>query len=60
MSFSTIIQYLPLVVAPVVLALFSFISAYVFKFGLPRTGINQDYVLFVIFVVLACIFGGAV
>lgn len=58
MRLQIVLHYLPLVVAPFVLFLFSLVSAYVFKFGLPKTGINFDYILFTSFVVIACLLGG--
>ena len=60
MSWQTVLHYLPLVVAPVVLALFSLVSAYVFKFGLRGTGISFDYILFALYVIVALILGGAI
>lgn len=58
MTLQTVLHYLPFVVAPFVLFLFSLVSAYVLKFGLPKTGINFDYILFTFFVVIACLLGG--
>ena len=55
-----IIERIPVVVAPVVLMIFSLVSAYVFRFGLPRTGINFDYVLFALATVIALVAGGAI
>lgn len=55
-----VIKYSPMVVAPIVLMLFSMVSAYVFKFGKSRTGINQDYLLFAFYVIVACYIGGAI
>lgn len=60
MNLQLILNYLPVVIAPVVLIIFSLISAYVFKFGLKHTGINTDYILFSIFVVIALVLGGAI
>lgn len=60
MNWQAVLHYLPLIVAPVVLALFSLVSAYVFKFGLRRTGISFDYILFAIYVVIALVLGGAI
>lgn len=55
-----IFDYLPIVVSPVVLFLFSLVSAYVFKFGIRNTGIHFDYVIFSIITVAALVLGGAV
>lgn len=60
MTLETVLHYLPLFVAPAVLVLFSIVSAYVLKFGIRRTGIHFDYILFAIFVVLALMLGGAI
>lgn len=60
MNFNVVLEYLPMVVAPFVLMLFGFITAYVFKFGLPKTGINGDYLLLAFYIVAACIVGGAI
>lgn len=49
-----------MVVAPFVLMLFGFVTAYIFKFGLPKTGINGDYLLLAFYIVVACIVGGAI
>lgn len=59
-SLSTILHYLPMVIAPFALFIFSLVSAYVLKFGLRRTGISADYVVFGLFVTLAVVLGGAV
>lgn len=54
----TVYNSLPFFVAPFILALFSFISAYVLKFGVRGTGIHADYIMFTFYVVLACLLGG--
>lgn len=54
------LHYLPFFVAPIVWFLFSLISAYVFKFGVRRTGIHFDYVLFAIVVIIASVLGGVI
>lgn len=48
-----------IVSAPLILCIFGFVSAYVLKFGLPRTGIYFDYILLTVVIVLICIWGGA-
>ena len=53
-------ELLPLLVAPAMLMVFSLVSAYVLKFGVSRTGISFDYVLFSIYVILALVLGGAI
>lgn len=50
---------LPLLVAPGVLVVFTLVTAYVLKFGLPRTGINFDYILFALVVIVSLVVGGA-
>lgn len=60
MNLSEILRFLPMVVAPFVLMLFGFVTAYIFKFGLPKTGINGDYFLLAFYIVVACIVGGAI
>lgn len=60
MNLSEILRFLPMVVAPFVLMLFGFVTAYIFKFGLPKTGINGDYLLLAFYIVVACIVGGAI
>lgn len=57
---SEFLDLLPLVVAPFVLVIFSLVSAYIFKFGLPRTNILPDYMVFTIFIVLGLVLGGAI
>lgn len=58
-TFNLVMHYMPMVVAPIVLMIFGFVTAYVFKFGLPKTGINGDYLLLAFYVIVACIVGGA-
>lgn len=60
MSIQTIIHYAPIVIAPFVIILFSLISAYVFRFRLPRGGLGFDYIIFSIVVILALRIGGAI
>lgn len=57
---TTIVAYAPLVVAPFILMLFSFVSAYVMRFRLPRSGLAFDYVLFTLLMVVALMLGGAI
>jgi len=49
---------LPIVVAPLALVLLTLVTAYVFKIGVAKTGIAFDYVLFVLFIVIALVAGG--
>ena len=56
----TIFAFLPLIVAPFILFLFSLVSAYVLKFGMRMTGINADYVIFGVIVILCAVFGGVI
>lgn len=57
---STIITYAPLFVAPFVLFLFSLISAFVFRFRLPKGGLGFDYVIFALVVILGLKLGGVI
>lgn len=56
----TIIQNAPLLVAPVVLAIFGAVSAYVWEFRLHRGGLGFDYIIFAIVVIAGLAFGGAI
>ena len=55
-----ILYYLPMVVAPFVLFIFTMISAYVFKFNLRRGGLGFDYTIFAILVIVGLKLGGAI
>ena len=57
---ATIFQWAPLVVSPFVLLMFSMVSAYVFKFRLPRGGLGFDYIIFTIVLVVGLKLGGAI
>ena len=59
MTVNKILDMLPLLVAPGVLVVFTLVTAYVLKFGLPRTGINFDYILFALVVIVSLVVGGA-
>lgn len=59
LTIDKVLDLLPLIVAPVVLFVFTLVTAYVFKFGLPRTGIHFDFVLLAIVVVVSLVIGGA-
>ena len=54
-----ILEFLPLIVSPFILLVWSMITAYVFKFGMRGSGIGLDYIIFTILVVAALFFGGA-
>lgn len=54
-----IINNLPLFVAPFVLFMFSLITAYVWKFKMPKGGLGFDYVIFTVVIVFGLIAGGA-
>jgi len=58
--FALIVKFLPVLLAPGVLIIFSLISAYVFKFSLPRTGIVFDYMVFTVYILIALVLGGAI
>ncbi len=51
---------LPIFVAPLVLVLLDLVTAYVFKIGVAKTGIAFDYILFVLFIVIALVAGGVI
>ena len=53
------ISTLPNLLAPAALILLSLVTAYVFRFGLPKTGIFFDYLLFAGITLLALVAGGA-
>lgn len=59
-AMQVILGVLPFIIAPCVLAIFSIVSAYVFRFGMPHTGIIPDYVVFSLFVILAALLGGVI
>ena len=59
-TFMSTLSFVPLILVPLVLAVFSMVSAYVFKFGLPKTGIYFDYVLFTLVLIAAMLVGGAI
>ena len=57
---ASLLMYLPSVGVIAALVLFSLVSAYVFRFGLPKTGIYFDYILFALFTVAALLLGGVI
>ena len=57
---SKIIYYLPLFVAPLIIIMFTCISAYVFRFKVPNSGIAFDYVIFTILIAIGLWLGGAI
>ena len=57
---TSILSHLPLLVAPIILCIFTLISAYVFKFRRPKGGVGFDYVIFTIMIVLVLYLGGAI
>lgn len=54
-----LIQKLPILIAPVILMLFSMITAYVLKFNIKRSGLGFDYIVFSV-LVLVCLYMGGV
>lgn len=52
------LSFLPMIVAPFVLCIWSLVSAYVFKLGVRGSGIGFDYIVFTLVVVLGCVLGG--
>lgn len=58
--FEKIFEYAPLFVAPLVLLMFSLVSAYVLKFNLPKSGLSFDYIVFTLLIAVALIAGGAI
>lgn len=60
MTVGTVARYLPVLIAPFILFFFSLITAYVFRFGRPKSGIHFDYILFVLVVIVALVLGGAI
>lgn len=59
-AIQSFLSMIPMFVTPFILALFTFISAYVFRFGMSKSGIHFDYILFSIYVIAACVLGGAI
>lgn len=57
---SKVLEYLPILIAPVALVVFTFITAYVRKFAIARSGLTQDYIVFAVMVIAALWFGGAI
>ena len=55
---TVILNLLSLLVAVFILAVWSLISAYVFRLGLRGSGIGFDYLVFTMFVAIACAAGG--
>lgn len=55
-----ILEYLPVIVAPFILIIWSLVSAYVFRLGLRGSGIGLDYFIFTLCVVLALVAGGVI
>lgn len=55
-----VLYYIPLFIAPIILAIFGMISAYVMKFKLPGSMLGFDYLLFSIVVIVALTIGGAI
>lgn len=57
---SYVVNNAPLMIAPVILAIFGVISAYVWEFRLHRGGLGFDYIIFAIVVVIGLALGGAI
>ena len=55
-----ILSIIPIIVAPFVLIIFSLVTAYVLKFGIPKTNIIPDYLSFALAVVAGLLLGGAI
>ncbi len=55
-----ILEYLPFIVAPFILILWSIISAFVFRLGFKGSGIGLDYMIFTIIIALALLRGGVI
>lgn len=58
--FGTIVGVLSMIVAPVMMVVWSLVSAYVFRLGLRGSGIGFDYIVFTIIVAVALAAGGAI
>lgn len=54
-----LIQKLPILIAPVILMMFTMITAYVLKFNIKRSGLGFDYIVFSV-LVLVCLYVGGV
>lgn len=57
---SDILAILPLFVAPLVLFIFTLVSAYVFRFRVAKSGLGFDYVIFSFIIILGLWIGGAI
>ena len=55
-----ILHYLPLLVAPIVLFIFTLASAYVLKFRIPNSGLGFDYIVFTLIILAGLVLGGAI
>ena len=55
-----ILHYLPLLVAPIVLFIFTLVSAYVLKFRIPKSGLGFDYIVFTLIILAGLVLGGAI
>lgn len=56
----TVLGWLSILVAPVIVIIWSLVSAYVFRLGLRGSGIGFDYIVFTIIVAVALVAGGAI
>lgn len=55
-----ILKVFPVLVAMVILVVWSLVSAFVFRLGLRGSGIGFDYVVFTLIVAFALAAGGAI
>lgn len=55
-----VLSYLPLIIAPFMVIVFTMVTAYVRKFNIPQSGLMQDYIVLAIIVVAALKLGGAI
>ena len=60
MFLSTLLFYVQLFTAPLMLAVFSLVTAYVFRFNVQKSGLASDYLLFTILLVITMYIGGAI
>ena len=56
----SVLEFLPLLVAPFILIIWSLVSAFVYRLGLKGSGIGFDYVVFTLIMAIALLAGGVI
>lgn len=57
---SVLFYYVQLITAPAMLVVFTLVTAYVFRFNVPKSGLSFDYFLFTLLLVITMYIGGAI